>query len=272
VSSNSRKTVRLGFAALCAFLCTTLCVAQTCANIAVPAYFYPSQPSSQWNTAVSDAPLPEGRSRILIMNPNSGPGGSRNPDYVKAVSRVHAAGAGFLVYGYVHTSYGKRSLAKVEAEINKYYSWYKVDGIFVDETASAASLVSSYYQPLADFITSKRDGAGVMLNPGVYPDEAYVNISVPSDSILVVNVFEDSYANYPTATVPSWAFDYPSIRFSHLVYSATAAQMRKAVSLSTRRNAGWVFVTDLGLPNPWQALPSYWRSLTKRVASGCSDK
>ena len=262
------KAVMLGLAVFCG----CFCFAQTCSNIAVPAYFYPSEPGSQWDTAVADAPLPEGRSRILILNPNSGPGSSRDPNYVKAIRKVHDAGEGFLVYGYVHTSYGKRPLAKVEAEIDKYYSWYKVDGIFVDETASAASRVGSYYQPLADYITNKKAGAGVMLNPGVYPAEAYVNITVPSDSMLVVNVFEDPYANYVNATVPSWAFNYPSNRFSHLVYSASASQMRKAVALSTKRNAGWVFVTDLGLPNPWQALPSYWSGLTKRVKDGCSDR
>ncbi len=110
--------------------------AATCQDIAVPAYFYPSQPTSQWNTAVSDAPLPTGRVRVLIMNPANGPGTSINQDYVNAVQMVHAAGTNFLVYGYVYTSYGQRSLASVEADVNNYNSWYGVDGIFVDETAS----------------------------------------------------------------------------------------------------------------------------------------
>ena len=115
----------------------------------------------------------------------------------------------------------------------------------------------------------KKTGANVMLNPGVYPDQSYLNISVPSTSMLIVNVFEDSYANYLNATVPSWAFSYPAIKMSHLVYSATAAQMPNAVSLSSQRNVGWVFVTDLGVSNPWAALPSYWSSLTALVKSGC---
>jgi len=257
----------LALACICASSAVTL--AATCQNIAVPAYFYPSQPTSQWNTAVSDAPLPTDTARILIMNPNSGPGKALDQNYVKAINTVHAAGANFLVYGYVHTKYGKRSLASVESDIDKYYSWYAVDGIFVDETASAASYVSSYYQPLANYITSKKSGAGVMLNPGVYPDQSYLNISVPSNSSFVVNAFEDSYASYLTATVPSWAFSYPSSRFSHLVYSATAAQMPNAVALSVQRNVEWVYVTDLGVSNPWAALPSYWSSLTALVKSGC---
>ena len=243
--------------------------AANCQNIAVPAYFYPSQPTSQWNTAVSDAPLPSTTARILIMNPNSGPGRSLDPNYVTAVNTVHAAGTNFLVYGYVHTKYGKRSLSTVKSEIDQYYSWYAVDGIFVDETASAASYVSSYYQPLANYITAKKSGAGVMLNPGVYPDQSYLNISVPSTSLFIVNVFESDYNTYLTATVPSWAFSYPSSKFSHLVYSATSAQMSNAVSLSLQRNVLWVYVTDLGVSNPWAALPSYWSSLTALVKSGC---
>lgn len=258
---------RLAFTCLCGG--SALTFAATCQNIAVPAYFYPSQPTSQWNTAVSDAPLPTDTARILIMNPSNGPGRSLNQDYVNAVNTVHAAGSNFLVFGYVYSKYGKRSLRTVEADIDNYYAWYGVDGIFVDQTASTASLVGSYYQPLANYITAKKSGASVMLNPGVYPDQSYLNISVPSNSLLIVNVFESAYTDYLNAAVPSWAFNYPSARFSHLVYSATSTQMPNAVSLSTQRNVGWVYVTDLGLPNPWNALPSYWSSLTALVKSGC---
>lgn len=256
-------------ALVCLCLCSAAVVAATCQDIAVPAYFYPSQPTSQWNTAVADAPLPTTTARIMILNPGNGPGKSLNQDYLKAVQTVHAAGSNFLVYGYVYTKYGKRALRSVESDIDKYYAWYGVDGIFVDETASAAALSGSYYQPLTNYITAKKSGSSVMLNPGVYPDQSYLNISFPSTSTLIVNVFEDAYPNYINAIVPSWAFSYPASRFSHLVYSATAAQMPNAVTLSTQRNVGWVFVTDLGLPNPWQALPSYWSNFAAMVKSGC---
>ena len=108
-----------------------------------------------------------------------------------------------------------------------------------------------------------------MLNPGVYPDQSYLNISVPSTSMLIVNVFESAYSNYVNLSVPSWAFSYPAIKMSHLVYAATAAQMPNAVTLSSQRNVGWVYVTDLGSSNPWAALPSYWGTLTAQVRTGC---
>lgn len=264
------QSIRLGLAAICFFACSLSAIGQVCENIAIPAYFYPSQPTSQWNTAVDNSPLPTGRQQILIMNPSSGPGNSFDPNYATAITTVHNAGTGFLVIGYVHTKYGKRSLSTVKSEVDKYYSWYPaIDGIFVDETASAASYVSSYYQPLANYITAKKTGASVMLNPGVYPDQSYLNISVPSTSMLIVNVFESAYSNYVNLSVPSWAFSYPAIKMSHLVYAATAAQIPNAVTLSSQRNVGWVYVTDLGSSNPWAALPSYWSTLTAQVRSGC---
>ncbi|HEV3511986.1 MAG TPA: spherulation-specific family 4 protein, partial [Candidatus Sulfotelmatobacter sp.] len=216
------RTIFPCLALACLWGSSAVTFAGTCENIAIPAYFYPSQPTSQWNSAVDNAPLPTGRQQILIMNPSSGPGNSYDPNYAAAINTVHNAGTGFLVIGYVHTKYGKRSLGTVESEVDKYYSWYPaIDGIFVDETASAASYVSSYYQPLANYITAKKTGANVMLNPGVYPDQSYLNISVPSTSMLIVNVFESAYSNYVNLSVPSWAFSYPAIKMSHLVYSAT---------------------------------------------------
>ena len=67
----------------------------------------------------------------MIMNPNSGPGASQNPDYVAAVTRAKAAG--IKVLGYVHTSYGALSPATVKAEIDAYKAWYQVNDIFLDE-------------------------------------------------------------------------------------------------------------------------------------------
>jgi hypothetical protein len=75
-----RKFLVYALALLCIFGSRVLACAGACDNIVVPAYFYPSSPTSQWNTAVDNAPLPTGRSQILIMNPNSGPGKFVNQD------------------------------------------------------------------------------------------------------------------------------------------------------------------------------------------------
>jgi Spherulation-specific family 4 len=159
---------------------------ETCQRVGLPAYFYPG---ATWTQALSGDPTGE----WLTMNPASGPGTQRDPNYVAAVKQAHKAGA--RVLGYVHTSYGNRPIADAEAEVTTYKGWYAVDGIFVDEVAtSSASL--TYYQNLATFIRSA-PGRLVELNPGTVPDPGYFSVG---DSIVV---FEGNYASYQSATFPS---------------------------------------------------------------------
>ena len=47
----------------------------------------------------------------------------------------------------------------------------------------------------------------------------------------------------------------------HIVYGASSsAEMGRAMELSKARNAGYIYVTDAGPPNPFGALPpaGYW--------------
>ena len=61
-----------------------------------------------------------------ILNPDSGPGKTADPNYVKATDNLRAAGGS--VVAYVSTSYGERSLAAVKEDIARYTRFYKVDG------------------------------------------------------------------------------------------------------------------------------------------------
>ncbi|MEW4567022.1 spherulation-specific family 4 protein [Tautonia sp. JC769] len=100
----------------------------------VPAYFYPTwwqgSPWDDLNQAASQIPIE------AIMNPASGPGHVQNPDYVRAVTDLRAAGG--KVIGYVSTGFGSRPMRDVVAEIRAYLSWYDVDGIFLDEMGNQA--------------------------------------------------------------------------------------------------------------------------------------
>src|SRR4051794_653988 len=90
-------------------------------KIAIPSYFYPGELWTQLNTSTPPVGL-------AVINPSSGPGSASNPDYG---AQVHASkAAGITVLGYVHTDYGTRSPDTVKAEVDAYYGWYQVDGIF----------------------------------------------------------------------------------------------------------------------------------------------
>jgi hypothetical protein len=116
-----RRITRLAGAT---FLLATFAVEAAPLGILVPAYFYPGSLWNSMSNAALRVPL------IAIMNPNSGPGASQDPNYIAAVNNLRHTGA--QVIGYVSTAYATRLLAQVEADIDSYLSWYTLDGIFLD--------------------------------------------------------------------------------------------------------------------------------------------
>ena len=109
---------------------------------------------------------------LAIINPASGPGNARDSNYAAQV--VSSENAGVDVVGYVHTSYGARSLKTVENEISEYESWYHLDGIFVDEAATSCSLETTYYAPLYTFIHAQAGLDLAILNPGEATNQCYM--------------------------------------------------------------------------------------------------
>lgn len=233
----------------------------------VPAYFYPTwwsgSPWDQLNAAAAKIPIE------AIMNPASGPGGGVNSDYVHAVNALRAAGG--KVIGYVSTSYGSRPAADVFADIDAYLEWYSVDGIFLDEMGN--QLGDLDYTAIYQYIKLKSSLIGrdlhVVGNPGTpfAPTETYLQAA---DTLVI---FEGPLTNpdpngasfklYPTkgpyTGLPLWFQCYPRERFANLVYGVpTPLTMLAALVKAVGYNAGYVFLTNDQLPNPWDTLPPYW--------------
>ena len=186
------------------------------------------------------------RPRMVVVNPDSGPGAGQGHAYAEAVRTLQAAGV--RVLGYVPTTYGGRSLASVLADVRRYLAWYEVDGIFFDETSSDAALLP-YYRAVS---RPARGDAGrvVVFNPGVPPAAGYFDVAD------VVVTFEGTYAGYGDAmeATPDWLRRMRPDRVAHLVYGATRAEALDAVADSA---AGYVYATSGAMPNPWRSLPAY---------------
>lgn len=222
--------------------------------LGVPMYVDPSAAPSAWSQVVSAAPIVA----LLVANPDSGPGAAADSSYTQAIATAHAAGQ--TVIGYVHTSYGARAIAQVEADIDGWYSFYPaIDGIFSDETSTDTSTVSSYYAPLYAYVKAKSGTRLVAINPGTMIDESFMSVGD------VVVTFEDTYANYTGSGypgTPSWVSGYSPWRFWHLVLSAgTTADLQQAVSLARQRNAGYVYVTSEPPATAYQNIVAgaYWQ-------------
>jgi hypothetical protein len=226
-------------------------------GILVPAYFDPTPGNSGWDqlaAAARQVPV------MAIMNPDNGPGLHRDPSYVAAVARVRAAGG--KVLGYVHTSYAGRSLDQVQGEIKAYRRWYHVDGIFIDEMTDVGSKRDlRYYRQIDHFVHHLQPRAIVVGNPGDNTPQTYEQVA---DQLVL---FEDG-AGYDTYAPPPWQALFPASHFANIAYNIPAvATMQNDVMLAVSRHTGWIYVSDGRLPDPYQALPTYWTDLVAAVAS-----
>jgi hypothetical protein len=187
------------------------------------------------------------RPRLVVINPHNGPGVEARPSYRDAVRVAH--GSGTRVLGYVSTRYGARPAAEVLADVDRYVSWYRVDGIFFDECSSGEERLP-YYEGLSRQVRSPVDRL-VVLNPGAVPAKAYF------DFADVVVTFEGPYSAYAKALVrmPQWLRREPREHVAHLVYGATRPQAMAA--LERVGEAGYVYVTSGSPPNPWRTVPPY---------------
>src|SRR5262249_10836867 len=87
-------------------------------KVAVPSYFYPGQLWTQMEKGVPTVGL-------ALLNPDSGPGPSKNTAYVNQVKDTGAMG--ITVIGYVPTAYAgthnvTRTLAAAKQDVDKYYN------------------------------------------------------------------------------------------------------------------------------------------------------
>jgi hypothetical protein len=242
-------------------ICTAgLSAAAAPVGIMVPAYFYPTISNywSQLDYAAPRVPL------IVILNPDSGPGSSVDPNFTTVVTNLHAAGGKLIAY--VATGYTTSNItSQVEFSINRYLGYYTVDGFFLDEMANDASSNDvDYYATLYQYIKATNANFSVTGNPGTTTEESY--LTQPTADMLMT--YEDEATNYPGYVNSTWVTNHLARQFIHVAYGVTnAAEMSNYVALAASRNAGWVFFTDNNLPNPYDTLPAYWTNEVLLVQS-----
>ena len=102
------------------------------------------------------------------MNPNSGPGSAPwwpNDDYIREIPRLNAY-LNVRTVGYVGTTYGRKPLEEVYADIAQYAKWSSddncpglgVSGIFFDETLGLYSDDDFVYQESVTRRTKETEG------------------------------------------------------------------------------------------------------------------
>ncbi len=220
-------------------------------RLLVPAYFYPAgERMKDWErlfTASATVPI------VAIVNPASGPGKTADANYVKLLDRSKRFEKLTLI-GYVHTSYGKRGLEEVKADVDNWVKLYPaIQGIFFDEQASGADRVE-YQTTLYKYVRAKRGLKLVITNPGTVCVEKY--LSTPATDVACL--FESDKPFDPTV-FPAWVGKYSSSHVAVLSYKiGTAAALRKSIEVAVEKKIGYYYGTDAEGANPWDRLPRYW--------------
>lgn len=204
----------------------------------VPLYVYPG---AAWDSLVDAA---NQVNIIAVINPNSGPLPTVDSAYSTYMNKLHEAGIQIL--GYVHTSYGERSISDVEADVDTYATQYPlVTGIFFDEAASDAGSLS-YYTQAYDFVMSKPGYDQVILNHGVQPDQGYASISTS------MVIFENYASTLASTNFDSWITCAPDAdsqagykyHFTGIAHTASLSEQASILQTLATKGMGLVYVTD----------------------------
>ena len=247
-------------------------------KVAVPAYINPLLDPNAWAQLATSSPAAMG---FAVANVINGPDYTPFDEWSQVIGSVSASGV--KVVGYVDTGYlgttGQRTrlgstdpvdwMSQIQHDIDTWYRFYgsSLSGIFFDQTQNAcgptqgSNAWADLYQRLSDDVERLHPGSVTVLNPGIAVPQCY---ETAGDVIVT---FEGSYASYvgdPSAANPytplSWTPVDP-MKIWHIVYDAPdVATMTNAIALSETRRAGYIYVTDDVMANPYDTLPplDYW--------------
>ncbi|MFN0241849.1 MAG: spherulation-specific family 4 protein [Planctomycetota bacterium] len=228
-------------------------------RVVVPAYFVP-WPGSPWERLNATAAAHPGRI-VAIANVFNGPGIALSPAWRYAFQTFRGSGGALI--GYVYSSYGARPIADVKAEIDLWFTWYGVDGIFIDEMSNVAGAHEAYYAELNDHVQALLPDALVISNPGKATEPSYLTHPTGSlTSALCIYESDDAELRWKS---DAWVQQFDRRHFCAFAYETEEYKWRAAVDNAWRQNCGFVYVTDDLWPNPWDTMPAYFESLAAYI-------
>jgi hypothetical protein len=230
-------------------------------SLAVPMYQYPTI-GTYWtdiNSAAASSHLP-----FELVDPANGPGTVVDPIYTSSIADNTTKNIRSI--GYVDTSYQARSYQDAYNDIDQWYQMYPgVTGIFLDQIQEGSAADRCYIASLYNHVKNTHPDALVVINPGTHISQAYEPYSD-----IFLNA-ENTYAAYSGG----WTIQYPgwednaayTNRFWQIIHTTSSGQYANALSLTRANNAGFVFITDDTMPNPYDVTPSYWTTEKSDIAT-----
>src|SRR2546425_3097109 len=243
VKRNSLAIVIVLFFGLIGAVATRTSFAATSnSGIVIPLYTYPTDGS--WSATLQAKKAHPNVPIIAVINPNNGPGGSSDSNYVQGVKDFQAAG--IIVLGYVATGYASQLISSLESQVSSYKNWYSLNGIMFDEMSNVQGN-ENYYSTLNTYVKSL-GMTMTMGNPGTSMPNSYIGTL---DSLCI---FEQS--GLPTLSYLSSYSGHPKLNFAYIGLSVSL--LNTAFEAASSQYAGWIYITNAGGGNPYNVLPSYF--------------
>lgn len=249
-------------------------------QIAVASYINPLGDPAAWDRLVK---YDHGKIPILVANVVNGPDSTVDNSWTKVIDQGSASGK--TVLGYVRTGYlgvstqkfvtrlGSGDLAdwtaQIEEDIDMWYTLYgsSIGGIFFDEGWPECGDNNQYvdlYKHINDYTKRNHPGAYTILNPGSPMASCF------EDTMDTLLTFELDYNAYVNKYTPNnWTPKDPR-KLWHIIYNVPEDKIGEVITLSKKRGAGFVQLTDDLLPNPYDNLPadSYMTKMMAAVDGG----
>ena len=226
---------------------------QPTTGILMPLYMYPQVwiLGNEYEQLADIATAHPSVGITAIINPDSGPGTVQNIDYIQGISILK--NAGIRVIGYVYTNYASRPIADVEADIDRYVSFYgsSISGVLFDEMSYTGGN-ENYYKTLSNYAKSKglTFTAG---NPGTDTLPSYIG------TVDTLNIYEGSGMPSLGYLSGGWHSNYSKQNFSFVAYGVPS--LNQTYITSAAKYVGYMSITNDNLPNPYDTLPSYLEQL-----------
>ncbi len=223
-------------------------------GVMIALYTYPG---ASW-TAVANAKLAHPSVPVVaIINPNNGPGDSRDANYVSGIKQLHAAGV--VVLGYDATGYASNSASSVKSLMDSWKSLYTIDGIFFDEMANWSG-AEGYYTGLTHYAKSLGYKMTVG-NPGTDTISSYVGTV---DNLMIY----ENPGIPPLSALRGWHTGYDKSNFSMIAFGV--GSLSTSFLSSASNDVGYIYITNDVLPNPYDSVPSYFGTLVADLDTGSS--
>ena len=211
-------------------------------GVVIPMYV---DPGPIWDQVIAQKRAHPKVPVLLIADiTNTGVGDYKYGNYSTYIAKERAAGV--KVIGYVATGYGKYSQPSVETQMNRWYAWYRVDGIFLDEANPADG---SFFRAVTAY-AHEHSLPFVMANPG---EDAPANLGPD-----VINFYESP--GYPTLAYLS-SPSHVTAGSKRWSYMAGDVSFNPSFIAKSAKYVSYVYALDVPEPECYCRLPTYFPQL-----------